>query len=82
MFPYVQFISIFFDLQLPPLAPNIFCFSNNLGAVFFFFLLPSLPSSVLQWHHKGGKFFSEYYRFNCLFYGGYYFVCPLLSYTF
>ena len=46
-------VSIFFDLQLPPLAPNISsCFSNHLGAVFFFFLLLSLPSSVLQWHHQ------------------------------
>ena len=23
-----------FDLQLPPLAPNVFCFSNHQGAVF------------------------------------------------
>jgi hypothetical protein len=39
--------------------------------VFFFFLLLSLPSSVLQWHH-GGNFFSEYDQFNWLFYLGYY----------
>ena len=66
-------VSIFFDLQLPPLAPNIFsCLSNHLGAVFFFFLLLSLPSSVLQWHHEGGNFFSEYERSNWFFYVGYY----------
>ena len=36
MFNWWTVISIFFDFQLPPLAPNIFsCFSNHLGAVFF-----------------------------------------------
>ena len=49
------YVSIFFDLQLPPLAPHIVCFSNHQGAVFFFLLL-SLPSSVLQWHHEWGNF--------------------------
>ena len=44
--------------QLPPLAPNIFfCCSDHQGTVFFFFLLLSLPSSVLQWHHVEGNFF-------------------------
>ena len=37
MFNWWTVVSIFFDLQLPPLAQNIFsCFSNHLGAVFFF----------------------------------------------
>jgi len=62
-----------FDLQLPPLAPNIFFFfSNHLEVVFFFFLLLSFTSSVLQWHHEGGYFFSEYDRSNWLLYVGYY----------
>ena len=72
---YLRFINCrfhFFDLQLPPLAPNIFCFLNHLGAVFFFFLLLSLPSSALQWHHEGGNFFSEYDRSNWLLCVGYY----------
>jgi hypothetical protein len=53
--------STYFDLWLPPLFPNIFlCFSNHQRAVFFFHLLLSLPSFVLQWHHAGGNFSSEY----------------------
>ena len=32
--------------------------------MFVFFLLLSLPSSVLQWHHEGDNFFSEYDRSN------------------
>ena len=55
--PYVRLINSRFHsfyLQLPPLAPNIFsCFLNHVGAVFFFFLLLSLLSSVLHWHHEG-----------------------------
>ena len=46
--PYARLItvvSIYFDLQLRHLVPNIyFCFSNHQGAVFFLQLL-SLPSS-------------------------------------
>jgi hypothetical protein len=58
--------------MLPPLASNIFfCFSNHLGVVLFFFLILTLPSSVLQWHHEEGNFFSEYDQFNWLFYVGY-----------
>ena len=46
MFNWWTVVSIFFDLQLPPLAPNIFsCLSNHLGAAFFFSLL--LLSSVI-----------------------------------
>ena len=49
MFNWLTVVSILFDLQLPPLDPNIFsCFSSHLRAVFFFFLLLSLPSTVLQ----------------------------------
>ena len=33
-------------------GPNIFfCFSNYQAVVLLFFLTPSLPSTVLQWHH-------------------------------
>ena len=40
-------MSIYFDLQLPPLAPNnFFCYSNHQGAVFFFFLILSLHYSM------------------------------------
>jgi hypothetical protein len=46
-----------------------FCFSNHQGAVFF--LLLSLPSSVLQWHQEEGNFFSEHDQSNWLFYIGY-----------
>jgi hypothetical protein len=49
-------VSTFFDLQLPPLAPNISCFPNHRGAVLFFFLDLSLPSSTLQWPYEEGKF--------------------------
>ena len=67
MFDWWTVVSIFFDLQLHLLAPNIFsCFSNHLGALFFFLLFLWLPSSVLQWHHEGGNFFSEYDRSNWL----------------
>ena len=57
----ILMFSIFFDLQLPPLAPNIFSrFSNHQGALFFFFfLLLSLPSAVLQWHHVRGNFYQS-----------------------
>ena len=64
-----------------PLAPNIFfCFSNHQGPEFLFFLLLSFQSSVLQWHHEGRNFFSEYDQCNSLFYVGYHLECPLLSY--
>ena len=46
--------------------------ASHQGAVFFFFLFLSLPSSTIQWHHEGGNFFSEYDRSNWLFYVGYY----------
>ena len=49
-------VSSFFDLQSSPVALNIFfCFSNHRGAMFFFSLLLSLSSSVLQWHHDERK---------------------------
>jgi hypothetical protein len=57
MFDVYTVVSIVFDLQLPPLSPNIFCFSNHKLAVFFFFLLHSLLSPVLQQHHGGDNFF-------------------------
>ena len=61
------------DLQFPPLTSIIFfCFSNHQGSVFLFFLLFSLPSSVLQWHHEEGNLFLEYDKTNLLFYTGYY----------
>jgi hypothetical protein len=50
----------FFYLQIPPLAPNIFFFFSNHQGTVFFFLLLSFLSSVLQWHHEGGNFFSEF----------------------
>ena len=57
-----------FRYQIPTLAHNIFfCFSNHQGAVFFFFLLLSIASSILQWHHEVGNFFSEYDQSNWLF---------------
>ena len=50
--PYVRvknFSFQFFDVQLLVLAPNsFFCLSDHQGAVFFFFLLLSLRSSVVQ----------------------------------
>ena len=53
-------LSKFFDLQLPPVALNIyFCFSNHQGTVSFF-LTFSLLSSFLQYHHEEGNFFLEY----------------------
>ena len=72
--PYVGLIHFhLFYLQLPPLAPNIFCcFSNHQGAVFFFFLLLFLQSSVTQWRNDGGNFFLEYDQSNWLFYVRYY----------
>ena len=74
---FINYRSIFCDLQLAPLAPNIFfCFSIHLGVVFFFFPLLSVPSSVLQWNHEGGNLFSEYDRFNWLLYVGYYSEVP------
>jgi hypothetical protein len=42
-----------------------FCFPNHNGPVFFFLGL-SVPSSVFQYHHEGGNFFSEYDQSNCL----------------
>ena len=62
-------------LQFPPIFS---CFSNHQGAVLFFFLLLSLPSSVLQWYHEWGNIFSEYDSSNWLFYVGYY-LCVLFS---
>ena len=42
-------------------ASNIFvCLLNHQSLVFFFFLLLSLPSSVVQLHYEGGNFFSEF----------------------
>ena len=77
-----MFVSIFCDLQLPPLTPDIFfCFSNHQVAMILFLLLLSLPLSVLQWHHVDGNCFSEYNPSNRLFYIGYYYKCPLISYT-
>ena len=74
--PQVRLINCrfhFFDLQLPPFALNIFsCFTNHQGAVFFFSLLLSLPSFLIQCHHEGGIFLSEYDQPNWLFYVGYY----------
>ena len=74
---YVRLINcrfhLFCYLQLPSLACNIFlCFSNHLGAAFLFFLLLSLPSSVLRWHQEEGNFFLEYDESNWLFYAVYY----------
>ena len=58
MYFFLMFVSIFFDLHLPPSVPSIlFRLSND--QVFFFFLLLSLPSSVFQWYHEEGNFFSE-----------------------
>ena len=47
-------------------------FLKSSKTVFFFFLLLSFPLSVLQWHHDGGNFFSEYDRSDWLFNVGYY----------
>ena len=74
---YVQMINyrlhLFLSSTPTTLAPNFFfSFSNHLGAVFIFFLLLSLPLCVLQCHHDGDSFFSEYDRSNWLFYEGYY----------
>ena len=82
MFDRWTVVYIFFDLQLPPLAPKIFfSFSNHQGPVFFLFLLLSLPSSVLQWHHEGGNFSSEFDRSNWLFNVGYYLEVSSLLYV-
>ena len=71
---HCKVLSLYFDFQLPPLAPNIFYFSNHQETVFFFFffLLLPLQSSVLQWHHEQGNFLSEFDQSNWLFYVGYY----------
>ena len=46
-------------------SPGIFfCFSNHQETVFLFFLLLSLPSSVLQQHLEGGNFLSEFDQSN------------------
>ena len=67
-----SFYLLFFHLQLPALAPNIFfCFSNHQEVVFFFLLL-LLPSYILQQHHEEENFFSEYDQFNGFFYVGCY----------
>ena len=56
----------FFNLQLPHLSPSIFfCSANHQSAVFVFYSF-SLLSSVLQWHHQGVNFFSEYDQSNCV----------------
>ena len=77
LLPYVWLINCGFHLfrsSASSFSSQYFsCFSNHLGAVFsFFFLLLSLPSSVLQWHHVEGNFFSEYDQCNWIFYIGYY----------
>ena len=60
-----------------------FCFSNHRGAVFFFLLL-SLPSSFLQWHHEEDNFFLKYdqtiWLFNCYYYYYYYCYCYYFFY--
>ena len=80
---FLVFVSIYFNLQLPPLATSIFfCFSNDQGAVFlfffFFFLFLSVPSSVYQCHHEGGDFFGKYGQSNWRWCLGYY-LCVLFS---
>ena len=59
--------STFFDLNLPPLTPNIFfCFLNHQGTELFF-LLNLFSSIVLQWYHEVGNFFLECVESNWLF---------------
>ena len=53
---------------------SIFSFQYLLLFLKFFFHFLSLPSSVLQWNHEGGDFFSEYDQSTIQ-------KCPLLSYT-
>ena len=50
-------------------------FLNSSRNCFFFFLLILFPSTVLQWHHEGGNFFSQYDQSNWIFYVGYYLRC-------
>ena len=57
LFPYVSVIvvSVVLDLQLPSLVlDNFICFSNHRGAVFFFLLI-SLPLSILQCRYEKGN---------------------------
>ena len=66
-------LNVYFDRIITPVTPNIFsCFTIHQGAVFFFSLLLSLPSSVLEWHHEEGNVSSEYVQSKWLFYVGYY----------
>ena len=44
----------------------LLCFSNHQGAMFFFSLLLSLLSFVLQWYDEEGNLFSEYGQSNWL----------------
>ena len=68
-------VSIFFDPQLLPLAPNtFFCFSNHQVDAFFFFLLFSISLSILQWYRQEGKLFLEYVQSNWLSYAGFYWL--------
>ena len=54
-------LNVYFDRIITPVTPNIFsCFTIHQGALFFFSLLLSLPSSVLEWHHEEGNVSSEY----------------------
>ena len=39
-------VSTFSNLWLPPLAPSIFCFSTNQGAIFFLYLFLSFPLCI------------------------------------
>ena len=63
-------VSIYFDLQLPPLAPNSSYISQIINE------LCSSSSYSFHFHHLyfSGimNFFSEYNQFNWLFYLGYY----------
>ena len=83
--PFVRTMNnhfILFDLKLPPLAVSIiFCFSNQQGAMFFFFKLFSFPSFILQWYLEEGTLFLEYVQSNHLLYIGRCFEFYLPSYT-
>ena len=68
-FNWQTIVSTLLDLQLPTLTSDIFFpFLNHQIAVFFFFLLFYLPSSVLQRHQEEGNFFLKYNQCNWLLY--------------
>ena len=80
-FPYVRVINCRFHLFLS--SPSFFSFQYLLlflqeDVLFLFYLLLSIPLSVLQWHHEEGNFFSEYWLF-CILY--YLVVSPSLLYV-